>query len=148
MNDIALKNTFRLLLSIFLVLLSGCSLLQSSIFRGKAEFSSVASGGRLDIFKLLEGRTYYLLGEGVSCKSNTPERTAIKSWSKKVSFNNESMLVWGNICNDSVENINLKIVKDTIYIAPDMETIIFHGEKLIFYPKPPKLCDAGMWCPM
>jgi hypothetical protein len=123
-------------------------LLQSSIFWGNSEFYSVASGGRPDIFKLLEGRTYYHLGEGVSCKSNTPERTLIKSWSNKVSFNNESMLVWGKICNDSVENINLKIIKDTIYIAPDLETVIFHGEKLIFYSQPPKLCDTGIWCPI
>lgn len=100
------------------------------------------------IGKLLNGRSYVLVGKDVTCKGNDPEHTEIKSWANKISFEGGQVLVWGKICNDSPENIALSKIGKSLLISADLNIIIYKNEVLRYSKVNPKLCDAGLWCPV
>jgi hypothetical protein len=100
------------------------------------------------IGKLLNGRSYVLVGKDVTCKGNDPEHTEIKSWANKISFEGGQVLVWGKICNDSPENIAISEIGKSLLISADLNIIIYKNEVLRYFKVAPKLCDAGLWCPV
>ncbi len=96
----------------------------------------------------LEGRAYYRLDDKAACKANDPNHTLIKSWANKVSFHEGRLLEWGMICNDSPKVTPLRDAAVALMVTRDLKKISYHGETLMYGENPPKLCDAGVWCPL
>jgi len=127
-------------------LLSGCTSLCNFVCNnceGKPTASSLFS----DSVKQLAGRSYYRLGDDVSCNANVPGRPLLKTWANKITSDDKGLLIWGSICNDAPEFVPMQDVIGQIYIAPNLSSIIFKGETLTFYPEQPRLCEQGVWCP-
>ena len=101
----------------------------------------------IKIAKLLNGKSYYHLNDKVTCKSNDPDRTIIKSWVNKISFNDNQILIWGTICSDSPEIVKFKSAGRDLLVSSDLQLIIYKKEVLYFRNPEPKLCDEGKWCP-
>jgi hypothetical protein len=93
----------------------------------------------------LDGRNYYLLGEGVTCRANAPGYPRIKSWKNRLEFSQENVLIWQTICNDNP--IIQKFDPEQFTIADDLSYVIYKAEKYTYYEKAPKLCQNGQWCP-
>lgn len=96
----------------------------------------------------LEGRTYYRLDDKAACKADNPSHTLIKSWANKVSFHEGRLLEWGMICNDSPKVTPLRDAVVELMVTRDLKKISHHGETLMYWENPPKLCDEGVWCPL
>lgn len=98
--------------------------------------------------KALEGREYIRMGKDVTCKSNSPERTVLKSWANRISVKDGALLVWGPVCNDSPESIPLAQAARSVFVSADLKRILYKGEVLAYAKELPKLCEAGPWCPV
>lgn len=96
----------------------------------------------------LEGRAYYRLDDKAACKANNPNHTLIKSWANKLSFHEGRVLEWGMICNDSPKVTPLRDAAVELMVTRDLKKISYRGETLMYGENPPKLCDAGVWCPL
>lgn len=119
----------------------------AALFFSATIFAQSSGGDPPVLAKILDGKSYYHLTKGKTCQSNDPERTVIKSWSNKVSFKDDKILVWGSICNDSPELISFADAKNDLFISSDLRIIVYKKEVLVLYVKEPKLCAAGQWCP-
>ena len=120
---------------------------------GLVLFSTFAQAGENEIKltgigKLLNGRSYVLMGKDITCRGNDPEHTEIKSWANKISFEGGQALVWGKVCNDSPENIAISKIGKNLFVSADLNIIIYKNEVLRYSKVDPKLCDAGLWCPV
>lgn len=89
----------------------------------------------------LEGRTYYLLTDGVTCRANTPEHPRLKSWQNKLEFAQGKVLIWHTLCNDSP--LMLDFDAQAFVFAPDLSSLIYRGETYTYSEHPPQLCDQG-----
>ena len=96
----------------------------------------------------LEGRAYYRLDDKAACKADNPDHTLIKSWANKVSFHEGRLLEWGMVCNDSPKVTSLRDAAVELMVTRDLKKISYHGETLLYWENPPKLCDEGIWCPL
>lgn len=101
----------------------------------------------LQVPDTLINHNYYRL-DPVTCKANNPEHTLLKSWTNRISFTKEKILIWGNICNDSPFAIPISDVKKELQISVDFAEIIYKGEHLVLKNDPPNLCENGLWCPV
>jgi hypothetical protein len=120
------------------------SLLLFSTFVNAGEYEIKLTG----IGKLLDGRSYLLIGKDVTCKANDPEHTEIKSWANKISFEGGKVLIWGKVCNDSPESMAISKLGKSLLISANLDIIIFKKQVLKYSKDNPKLCDAGLWCPV
>ena len=120
---------------------TGLFLFSTFVHAGENEIKLTGIG------KLLNGRSYVLMGKNVTCRGNDPEHTEIKSWANKISFEGGQVLVWGKVCNDSPENIAISKIGKNLFISADLNIIIYKNEVLRYSKVDPKLCDAGLWCP-
>ena len=98
------------------------------------------------IGKLLNGRIYVRMEKDATCKANDPERTVLKTWANKVSFENGQVLIWGKVCNDSFESLPLSQAGKSLLISADLKRIVYKNEVLRYSQDTPKLCDEGQWC--
>lgn len=98
------------------------------------------------ISKLLNGRIYVRMEKDATCKANDPERTVLKTWANKVSFENGQVLIWGKVCNDSLESLPLSQAGKSLLISADLKRIVYKNEVLRYSQDAPKLCDEGQWC--
>lgn len=96
----------------------------------------------------LEGRDYYRLDDQARCKAHNAEHTLIKSWANKISFHAGRLLVWGSICNDSPRALPLSAAVADLRVSRDLRQLVYKGETLTHADAPPKLCEAGSWCPL
>ncbi len=96
----------------------------------------------------LAGRSYYGLEDGLTCRSNTPERTRIKTWRQRLEFRGDTVLIWGTLCNDAASEVPLQTVRDDLTIRPALDAVRFRDQTLTYAAEPPRLCDAGIWCPV
>ena len=103
--------------------------------------------GYLILPEQLKGRAYYRLDPDSTCKAHAPDRTVIKSWANKISFEDGRLLLWGKTCNDSPQTVPLSKAASEITISRDLTRIRYQGECLYYYEMPPKLCEFGSWCP-
>ena len=99
-----------------------------------------------DLVKMLINRVYYRL-DPTTCKANNPEHTLLKSWSNKITFTAETVLIWGVLCNDALTVVPLADAKQDLQITLDLSTITYKGERFIFQSEVPTLCAQGIWCP-
>lgn len=97
-------------------------------------------------FNQINGRNYYLLEEGFSCRANAPGKPILKSWKNRIEFSDGKVLIWETICNDNP--IIKEFRQKDFLFSNDFSSLIFQSEKYIFYEKPPKLCPEGQWCPI
>jgi|GEM_PF-6883086 len=95
----------------------------------------------------LANRAYYRL-DPTTCRANNTEHTVLKSWSNKITFTEDGMLVWGTICNDSPRFVHIREIGGDLRTIPDLTEIIYQGEHLLFQTQEPKLCSFGIWCPV
>jgi hypothetical protein len=100
------------------------------------------------IGKLLNGRSYVRMDKDLTCKSNDPEHTVLKTWANKITIENGRILIWGKVCNDSPESISFSEAGKNLFISVDLKRIIYKKEVLLYSRDTPKLCDAGQWCPV
>jgi len=127
-----------------LVLVVAAALIFLSAVVNASENEKKISG----IGKLLNGRSYVIMGKDITCRANDLARTEIKSWANKISFEEGRVLVWGKVCNDSPENIAISKVGKSLLISADLNIIIYKNEVLRYSESGPKLCDVGLWCPV
>lgn len=92
-----------------------------------------------------EGRNYYLLEEGFTCRANAPGKPTIKSWKNHIEFRDNKVLIWQTICNDNpiIKKFNARDFK----FIDNGSSLIYQSEKYSFYPNKPALCETGQWCP-
>jgi len=97
-------------------------------------------------FSRIEGRNYYLLEEGFTCRANAPGKPILKSWKNRVEFNNGEILIWETVCNDNptVKPFDIK----NFSFSKDLSLLEYQSEEYSFYEEPPKLCLEGQWCPI
>jgi len=97
-------------------------------------------------FSRIEGRNYYLLEEGFTCRANAPGKPILKSWKNRVEFNNGDILIWETVCNDNptVKPFDIK----NFSFSEDLSLLKYQSEEYSFYAEPPKLCPGGQWCPV
>jgi hypothetical protein len=93
----------------------------------------------------LDGRNYYLLGEGVTCLANAPGHPRVKSWKNRLEFSRGNVLIWQSICNDNP--ITQTFDPEQFTVADDLSYVIYNDEKYTYYAEPPQLCADGQWCP-
>lgn len=97
-------------------------------------------------FTRIEGRNYYLLEEGFTCRANAPGKPILKSWKNRVEFNNGEILIWETVCNDNptVKPFDVK----NFSFSEDLSSLTYQSEEYDFYEEYPKLCPEGHWCPV
>ncbi len=96
----------------------------------------------------LAGRTYYLLEEGASCLATDTARTRIRTWRQRIEFTNDRVLIWGELCNDAAELLPLVEARVALRVTSDREAVLYRDRRLAYAASPPKLCEAGLWCPV
>ena len=125
--------------------------LSQAVVTGLLLFSALAHAAENEIKltgigKLLNGRIYVRMEKDATCKANDPERTVLKTWANKVSFENGQVLIWGKVCNDSPESLPLSQAGKSLLISADLKRIVYKNEVLRYSKDTPKLCDEGQWC--
>ena len=125
--------------------------LSQAVVTGLLLFSALAHAAENEIKltgigKLLNGRIYVRMEKDATCKANDPERTVLKTWANKVSFENGQVLIWGKVCNDSPESLSLSQAGKSLLISADLKRIVYKNEVLRYSQDTPKLCDEGQWC--
>ena len=125
--------------------------LSQAVVTGLLLFSALAHAAENEIKltgigKLLNGRIYVRMEKDATCKANDPERTVLKTWANKVSFENGQVLIWGKVCNDSFESLPLSQACKSLLISADLKRIVYKNEVLRYSQDTPKLCDEGQWC--
>ncbi len=107
---------------------------------------NVGKTNTFDFSHIIEGRNYYLLEDGFTCRANAPKRPILKSWKNHIGFNNNEILIWETICNDNptIKPFNI----NNFSFSKDLSSFIYQSEKYMFYEVPPKLCSEGQWCPI
>ena len=118
------------------------ALVSAFVCAGEKEINQTGIG------KLLNGRTYVRMEKDAICKANDPERTVLKTWANKISFENGQVLIWGKVCNDSPESISISQAGKNLFISADLKRIVYKKEVLRYSKDTPKLCDEGQWCPL
>ena len=96
----------------------------------------------------LADRSYYLLEDGATCRANDPERTRIRTWRQKIEFTADRVLVWGELCNDVATELPIDSAGTQLRIGSGRDTVLYRNQRLTYSPLPPKLCEAGLWCPV
>jgi len=105
----------------------------------------VAQSNTFD-FSYIEGRNYYLLEKGFTCRANTREKPTLKSWKNRLEFSDGEVLIWETVCNDN-PTVRQFDIKDFSF-SEGLSLLKYQEEEYVFYAKPPKLCPAGQWCPI
>ena len=93
----------------------------------------------------VEGKNYYLLKDGFTCRANAPNKPKIRSWKNRIQILNGKIAIWGTICNDYPELLGFS---EGLKFSTDRTTLIFQSEKYLYQATPPELCDDGSWCPV
>jgi hypothetical protein len=94
----------------------------------------------------IEGRNYYQLEEGFTCRANAPGKPILKSWKNRVEFSNGEILIWETVCNDNPTVKPFDI--NNFFFSEDFSKLEYQSEEYTFYAEPPKLCPEGRWCPV
>lgn len=93
----------------------------------------------------LDGRHYYLM-EPSLCRANAPGRPRIRSWTDHIEIRGNGIAVWGQVCNDAPDVRPLR--HEDIKISRDRSFIVLGGRRYTHGLVPPRLCQAGQWCPV
>lgn len=91
----------------------------------------------------LEGKHYYLLEEGYSCESNSPEHTRLLSWKDHLEVREGRLWGWGDLCQD----YSLVIEASPDEITLEEGFLTFRGQKYEFHATSPQFCEKASWCP-
>lgn len=94
----------------------------------------------------INNSNYYLFENGLTCRTNTPEKTVIKTWKNRIQFTNNKVLIWGNLCSDYP--VTTKFNPSEFIFSEDLSHFVYKSEKYILNEHPPKLCKKGQWCPV
>jgi hypothetical protein len=97
-------------------------------------------------FSQIEGRMYYLLQDGFTCRANAPGKPILKSWKNRIKFKEGEVLVWDSVCNDN-PTLN-KFKPEEFSFSEDLSSLEYQSEQYTFYEEVPKLCPQGQWCPV
>jgi hypothetical protein len=132
-------------LPLLTVFISSVSLI--SCINGETKNESVESSESNTFdYSRIEGRNYYQLEEGFTCRANAPGKPILKSWKNRVEFNNGDILIWETVCNDN-PTVKPFYIKNFSF-SEDLSSLKYQSEEYKFYETPPKLCSEGQWCPV
>jgi hypothetical protein len=96
------------------------------------------------LLERVEGRSYYDMTP-ISCRANAPGRPWVKSWTNRIQFHEGRVLIWGNICNDIPVTESFR--PEDFDLNQDLSSLVYKAKQFEFHEQPPKLCEAGQWCP-
>lgn len=120
-------------------LLAACCVHSSvkSVIPQAANTWQAASG----YIEALNGRHYYLLEPGFSCRAGMVPGEAVPSWRDQVSISKGQLMEVGSRCNDAV--ILIGPVDDTIEVTPDLTHLRYQGREFEYFATPPQMDKAG-----
>jgi len=95
----------------------------------------------------LDGRTYYDLERNTTCLANDLHRTRIRTWRQRIEFRSDRILVWGSLCNDQAQVVEIPAARLRLRVSPDLSVIEFDQQLLHYAASSPALCEQGTWCP-
>ena len=116
---------FILLFSIIMAFVSSAS---------AQEFSAGVISSKVNLV-FLEGRSYYLVEPGYTCRANAPRRPWIKSWRNKIQFRDGKVYAFGDRCNDAPFVTDLDPSK--FHFSLDLSTMIHNSQVYRYYTDRP-----------